>query len=208
MNFLGRLLFLVGLAAVLIGGFDVSLLLRGTRSPEVVTITELGADDGTRNVHLAVTDFQFGDGFVLEEEEGEWKRVWVPILTPEGKWTDRPVVLHTTRVANEGDLDRLYQRETVTGIVTNFRQGLGSNQRKEFAKSYPSADLRGAIALELDGRFPSPFVAYPMAIVGAIMFLFGIGMLFGFVGGAASEEDVMGMGERDQFPVLGDGRDS
>jgi len=70
MNLLGRLLFLIGLAAVLIGGFDVSLLLRGTRSPEVVTITELGADDGTRNVHLTVTDFQFGDGFVLEEEEG------------------------------------------------------------------------------------------------------------------------------------------
>ena len=86
--------------------------------------------------------------------------------------------------------------------------GSCSKKRKEFAKSYPSDDLRGAIALELDGRFPSPFVAYPVAIVGAIMLFFGLGMLFGFIGETSSEEDVMGMGERDQFPALGDGGDS
>jgi hypothetical protein len=183
MRLVGRILLIAGLGALLLGGFDVTLLLRGTRTPEVTTAAALGAADGTSNVHLTVTNFRFGDGIVIEKDDtGNWTRVWVPVLTPDGQWTPRPIVAHTRQVANQEELDRFLRQEEITGVVSNGMQSLGSNQQQQFATHYPSADLSGALALEIGRRFPSPFVAYPVAIGGLIAFAVGIGLCFGWIG--------------------------
>jgi hypothetical protein len=183
MRFAGRILFIAGLGAFLIGGFDVTLLLRGTRMPEVTTAAALGAADGTSNVHLTVTNFRFGDGIVIEKDDrGNWKRVWLPVLTPDGQWTPRPIVAHTNQVSNQEELGRLLKQDGITGVVSNGMQSLGSNQQKQLAVRYPSVDLSGAIALEIGRRFPSPFLAYPVAIGGLIALVAGIGLCFGLIG--------------------------
>src|SRR5262249_1615370 len=153
MRIVGRILFIAGLGAFLLGGFDVTLLLRGTRRPEVITAAALGAADGTRNVHLTGTNFKFGDRIVIEKHDtGKWQRVWLAVLSRDGQWTPRPIVAHTKHVSNQEELSRLLKQEEITGVVSNGMQSLGSNQQEQFATHYPSADLSGAIALEIGRR--------------------------------------------------------
>src|SRR5947209_6427971 len=119
MRLVGRILLIAGLGALLLGGFDVTLLVRGTPTPEVTTAAALGAADGTSNVHLSVTNFKFGDGVVVEQDDsGKWKRVWLPVLTPDGKWTPRPIVAHTSRVSNQEELARLVEQYEITGVFS------------------------------------------------------------------------------------------
>jgi hypothetical protein len=108
--------------------------------------------------------------------------VWLPVLTPAGEWTPRPIVAHTKLTTNEQELAQLLKQEKITGVVSNGMQGLGSNQQQQFAVHYPNANLSGAIALEIGRSFPSPFVAYPMAIGGLAAFIAGIGLLTGLIG--------------------------
>jgi hypothetical protein len=179
----GKILFICGLGALLIGGFDVTLLLRGTRTPEVTTVEALGAADGTNNVHLRVTDFRFGESILIEKDDnGKWNRVWLPVLTPEGQWTPRPIVAHTRHVSSQEELSQLLKQNEVTGVVSNGMQSLGRNQQQQFAVHYPNANLSGAIALEIGRRFPSPLVAYPVATAGLIAFVVGLGLSFGLIG--------------------------
>lgn len=175
---------MVGCGCLLIGGFDVYLLFRGTPVPEKVTIAELGALDGTDNAHLTITDFKFGDGVVIEHQDGRWRRVWIPLLTLDGTWTRRPVVLYVNGVSNEIEFARFLESQalSVTGIVTNYSQSLGRSQRNEFGKYYPNDNLDGALAVQFHGQFPSPFVAFPLVLGGAVAFFLGIAMAFGLVG--------------------------
>jgi hypothetical protein len=87
-----------------VGGIDLTLLLRGTRTPEVTTATALGATDGTNNVHLTITNFRFGEGIIEKDGTGNWKRVWLPVLTPGGQFTPRPIVAHTKQISNDDEL--------------------------------------------------------------------------------------------------------
>src|SRR3982751_3905553 len=120
MRLVARILFIAGLGFLLIGGFCVFLLLRGTRTPEVTTAEALGTPNGTRNVHLTVTNFRFGDGLIIEKDDHDkWKRVWVPVLTPDGRWTPRPIVAHTNRVSNPEELGQLLEQKEITGVVSN-----------------------------------------------------------------------------------------
>jgi hypothetical protein len=178
MRFAGRLLFIIGLGALLMGGFKSSLLLRGTKHPESVTIGQLGALDGTSNVHLTVTDYRFGEHIVTIKDDGRWERVWIPLLTKGGHWTQRPVVAHSKNIENFAQLEAVRTRSEVTGVVSNFMQSLGSNQQREFAKLYPSDDLHGAIAIEIDATMPSPWIAFPMFMFGIVAFPAGLCMLY------------------------------
>jgi hypothetical protein len=182
MRLVGRIMFIAGLGALLLGGFDVTLLLRGTRTPEVTTAEALGAADGTNNVHLTVTRFRFGTVLIEKDDHGKWNRVWLPVLSPDGQWTPRPIVAHTRQVKSQEELSQLLKQEEITGVVSNGMQGLGRNQQQQFAVHYPNANLSGAIALEIGRRFPSPLVAYPVAIVGLVAFVVGIGLSFGIIG--------------------------
>jgi hypothetical protein len=175
-EFVRDILVIAGLGATLLAGFDVLLLIRGTPSPERVTIAALGAEDGIRNAHLSVVDFQFGE-LIVEGADEERGRIWLPLLAQDGQWTDRPVVIHTPEVS-EPELKELLAKETVTGVVSNGMQSLGLKQRDLFAAIYPSADLRGAIAIQLNGRFPNPYVAYPVTIAGIIALAFGLRLTF------------------------------
>jgi hypothetical protein len=178
MSLTGRFLFIIGLGALLMGGFQSSLLVRGTTRPESFTIAQLGDPNGTSNVHLTVTDYRFGKHIVTLKENGSWQRVWIPLLTQDGKWTKRPVVVHSKEITNPAELDDVLERAEVTGVASNFMKSLGSNQQQQFAKFYPNDDLRGAIALELDASMPSPWIAYPLFLFGIVTFTAGLRMIY------------------------------
>ena len=178
MSFAGRILFYLGTGALLMGGYKASLLLRGTVAPEQATIADIGKVDGTSNVHLTVTDFKFGDHIVTLQDDGAWQRVWIPLLKPDGSWPDRKVVLHSKEIKDPVQLNRVLKRKTVTGVATNFFQSLGTNQQKQFAPLYPNVNLSGAIALELGGTMPSPWIAYPLFVFGLVAFPLGVKLMF------------------------------
>ena len=168
MSFVGRILFYLGLGTLLMGGYKSSLLVRGSADPERASIADIGNVNGTSNVHLTVTDFVFGKHIVTLKDDGSWRRVWIPLLLPDGSWPDRKVVVHSNHIDNPAQLNAVMKRKTVTGVATNFFQSLGTNQQEQFAAIYPSVNLSGAIALELDGTMPSPWVACPLFVLSLI----------------------------------------
>jgi hypothetical protein len=178
MSVAGRILFYLGTGALLMGGYKSSLLLRGSVAPERASISNIGKINGTSNVHLTITDFKFGKHIVTLKDDGTWQRVWIPLLLPDGSWPDRKVVLHSKHIKDPAQLNAVLQRETVTGVATNFFQSLGTNQQEQFAPIYPNVNLSGAIALELDGTMPSPWVAYPLLLFGLVGFPLGIKLMF------------------------------
>ncbi|HXY34690.1 MAG TPA: hypothetical protein VEI07_10715 [Planctomycetaceae bacterium] len=189
MGFVGKLLLIIGLGATLLGGFEVWLLWRGTKEAEQITLEELGKRDGTNNVHLTITNFALGKSFIgRKNKDEEWQIVWVPLLSPEGKWTPRPVVAWSNAVHNQDELAALYKRRTLTGVVSNGKQSVGQNQREMLAQKYPNVDLSGAIAFEIDGKFPSPLIAYPITAVGVIFLALGLRSFFGRFRAPASSQ--------------------
>ncbi|QDU43249.1 hypothetical protein Mal52_17210 [Symmachiella dynata] len=188
MRFVGRILLLIGLGATIFGGFNSYLSLRGTSEPEPVTLSALGAADGTNNTHLSISEFTVGEQFVIEaSENGKWRRVWIPLMTPENAWPARPVIAYTDAAANEMELATILQRQALTGVVTNGMQGLGKNQREQFAIPYPGVNLDGALAFSVDHSFPSAVLMIPLTLIGLVFLVAGGGMYFGFFGGGGDE---------------------
>lgn len=175
-----RLILILGFGALIYGGFETAIAVQGTSEPEVVTLTDLGKKDGTNNVHLTITDFEFGENYLIESDDtGRWKRVWFPLVLPGEKWTERPVVAYATHLNQETELNPLLARRSLTGVVTNVSQRLGSDQQEQFKKMYPDANLSGAIAFHIDRRLPSLFLMIPLTLLGLAMVIFSLGDLFG-----------------------------
>ncbi len=102
------------------------------------------------------------------------------------------MVAWSNTIPNESELGALFKRSVLTGVVTNGRQSLGSNQQQIFAEKYPNVDLSAAIAFQVEGPFPSPWIAYPVTAIGVLLLAIGLRLLFGLFrkhsGGPPSEQ--------------------
>jgi len=181
MHLVAKILMIVGLGLTIYFGFELMLLSYGTSQPQVVALSELGRKGPVPNVHVTVHGFCTGDDFVLETSRDRWTRVWVPLLTTEGQWTERPVVAYVTGVQNEQELAAKIEQAQLTGVITNGMQGLGKNQQEKFAPLYPSVDLSDAIALQVGRSFPNPVVTMPLLMLGIVLLLGGGAVTFGLV---------------------------
>jgi hypothetical protein len=166
MHVLGKLFLIAGLGLTIYFGFESMLLCYGTPQPEAISLRDLGRKGKIRNVHVTVSDFQAAEGIVIESSDDRWTRVWVPLFTPDGAWTERPVVMYVTGVQNEAELAAKINHEKLTGVITNGMQNLGKKQRGHFAPQYPNVDLSDAIALHLGRRFPAPLITLPLLALG------------------------------------------
>ncbi|QDV19747.1 hypothetical protein Pan153_44150 [Gimesia panareensis] len=181
MSYITRILFLLGIAATIFGVMESMLAFNGTSEPEEVTLTALGQPDGTDNVHLTITDFEYGEGVVFEEKKnGDWNQIWIPLVLPGETWTERPIVANTSAVKNEVDLEQLVQRRSLTGVVTNISKGLGGEKKKQFNMMYPDVNLDEALVFQVDRRFPSLLFTIPLTLVGVVLLLVAAGITFGF----------------------------
>ncbi|MCA9015761.1 MAG: hypothetical protein KDA77_10560 [Planctomycetaceae bacterium] len=181
MTFVIRILFVLGLAGTIFGAKETQLVFRGTVEPEQVTLAALGQKDGTENPHLTITDFEFGEGVVFEvNKKNEWTQIWIPLVLPGEKWTERPVVARSNKISKVADLDPLVQKTELTGVVSNFLGGLGSKQQKQFKSLYPDADLEAAIVIDISKKFPSPVYAISILLVGVLCMIGASGLFFGW----------------------------
>ena len=181
MHLLSRIALIGGLGLALYFGFELYLLSRGTAKPQPMTVAELGRKGSLANVHVTITDFQPAEQFLIETEGDRWNRVWIPLFTPEGKWTERPVMAYVTGVQNDVELSAKIGGSELTGVVTNGMQGFGKNQQEQIAPAYPGVDLSDAIAFQIGRSFPSPLVAVPLFLLGVVLLLGGGGVAFGLI---------------------------
>ncbi len=174
-----RVMLILGLGMAIYFGFESYLLTTGTREPLEITVAELGQPGKIKNTHVTITEFKPADQLLIQEEHGKWQIVWIPLFTPEGQFTKRPVMAFARHVKGESDLAERLAPKKLSGVVTNGMQGFGSKQQGEIAPTFPGVDLSNAIAFEIGRPFPNPLVAVPLLMLGLAMFAAGLWGTFG-----------------------------
>ena len=181
MHLLGKVALVAGLGLAVYFGFELYLLSRGTAEPQPMTVAALGRKGPLANTHVTVTDFQAAEQFLIEMENNRWVRVWIPLFTPDGEWTERPVMAFVSGVQNDAELSAKMSGDQLTGVVTNGMQNFGTNQQGQIAPAYPGVDLSDTIAFQIGRAFPSPLIAIPLFLLGVVLMLGGGGVAFGLI---------------------------
>jgi len=160
---------LLAIVAVIGGGFCLFFGWRashvfnnGTPEPQRVALAAM--TNPPTNLHLTVTDFDWGGGFVTKEDKGgSWDRVWIPLVppgfrpgAPAGNAPYVPVVVDLGKVKSQGELEVIAAtRKEVTGVVTSGWYSLDSDVATKLANGNPAADYSKAVILDPDYEFPT-----------------------------------------------------
>lgn len=156
------------------------VLSHGTIDPERIPLAAVTVPP--RNLHMTVTDFEWGTGFVARtKKDGRWARVWIPLVTPgadeigpPGKAHRVAVVVDCNRIKDKRELDLLIQLKEVTGVVTNGWYSLDADIAKKLTTGDPTVDYTQAIILDRDYEFPSPDLPRFQLASGVTLLLAGI----------------------------------
>jgi hypothetical protein len=165
-------------SGLVLGGIawqNYTLLQQGKPTPQQLRVGELAANGPGDNIHVTLTDFDFGDGYVVERKNGRWNRVWIPAFPDDqaGQVNEIKVLVTTSRVKDEAELERFYQQETVTGIITNSIHWQGSEIR-ELQRSYPDLDVSSLWVVDAGRAFPSEQEFYVTAACSGGLLLLGL----------------------------------
>lgn len=187
-------LVIVGLGAMLawMGYQEWKLGSGASSAPQLITCAELETTGPGDNAHVELADFLLTEqAFVYESREGSstWNKIWIPAVALGGEYhqqlveladaegkvmtDDLPVprsigvIVKSSRIKNEKQLGRLAAADTLTGLIVNEVESLGSDERRLLAQSYPGIDLDNVYILE-HGRAPA-----------------GAGKILGFLGGGS-----------------------
>ncbi len=177
----------LGVAGLVLGGMllfvgfhEWQLGSAASAQPEDLTLQQLIARGPQGNPNVRLRDFMLGDNFAyFTDDTGTyWKRVLVPAVPPTmGEQSAHvlipKVIVKTTHVANENQLDALHARTQLEGLVVNRIESLGKDERDLLIQDYPGIDFERCIIFEV-GRKPSD---------GTMIFLMGAGGLALLLGG-------------------------
>ena len=114
-----------------------------------------------------------GEDVVVEEKNGKWNRVWVPLFAKGAAHQGQVrVLVKTFHINNQMELDRFGDRQTLTGVIDNVIPGhsLGSGEIEELKKKYPSVDAATILVIEEGRTFPTQEKVY-------LLFGGGIGLV-------------------------------
>jgi hypothetical protein len=169
---------------------EMSLASKTDPTPQEITCQELSDSGPGDNAHVVMSDFLLCTMAYVYEGVGDsdtaYKTVWVPavplggayhqmllsMLDDEGNLQgnmplprDLAVLVKTSKVTSGEALDRLADRDTLSGLVINEIASLGSQEKKILIDSYPGVDFDKVWILE-HGRKPA-----------------GAGKMYGLMGG-------------------------
>jgi hypothetical protein len=183
---LAILMLLFGFILVMWSRQEQGLADRARPEPQVLRLEQLIANGPGDNVHVEITEFDFGAGYVVEEENGSWKEVWIPVYPAPGgvrNAADPPrspfrVVAKLGKPNSTAELDQYCGQTTrLRGLIpSDSGLGASSDIGQKLTNMYPGTDVTRCIILE-EGRTPWS----PSAI--KTMLFSGIGLLVG--GGVA-----------------------
>ena len=203
---MGRLLLALIVIGVMVGWFGMKewrLASAASTTPQSITCANLEAKGPGTNAHVILKDFLLcPSGFVYESKSksntSTYSKIWIPAVPIDGEYvkqlksmhdsgkdlSDAPppknvrVIVRSSHVHNDTDLEKLGDRETIQGLIVNKVDSLGSEEKKILAGQYPGIDFDTCWILD-EGRSPKSFgAAGGMVGGGAVLALLGVG---GFV---------------------------
>jgi hypothetical protein len=158
-----RVLILVGLVGIITGGLMegyawqlATLFSLGNATPGQVRLADLERDGPGNNIHVRVTDFVLPPNYVVDETNGKWNQVCVPMLP-----ADQPgrrgikVVARSFYIADEGQLQEFYRQTELTGVVVNAVWRLGTKEAETLTMSYPGSDFSSVLLIDTHWGFPT-----------------------------------------------------
>ncbi len=153
----------VALLAILIGpviGYIAlqrqQVLNQGSPDPQTIRVADLGANGPGKNIHVKLTDFEFGDKYALTTRNGSWNAVCLAAF-PVGRAGDGRalrVCVRTSKVHGEEDLREFRHRATVQGVVVNSIYEW-ERDREYMKEAYPGADVGSIWVVQEGYTFPN-----------------------------------------------------
>ncbi len=188
----------IGIGLAVVGGILIGWgvmewrLGRGaSATPERISLKQLIARGPEGNPNIILTDFALCDNYVIEEENGRWKGVYIPVIPadeanlgggPAHAGANVKAVLFTLNVRNEADIARVLERRELPALVTNRILSLGSEEKKLLQQSYAGFNADTCLIIQ-EGRTLTRGSTLTLIFGGgAVLLLGGIGLLaFGIV---------------------------
>jgi hypothetical protein len=137
------------LAVVLLSFAFMEARLKGEASdtPQTLPLAKLAANGPGDNAHVIITDFTFCDQ-ILEKHKtvnlSRWEEVYVPVVPwaggPKRAQAGAPgtirVIVHSTKVHNQQDLERVFGAPTLQGTVVNSIRSLDRETQDLLSSRY------------------------------------------------------------------------
>jgi hypothetical protein len=178
MKRLGLIIFICGVALVVVGVREMKLSSAARAEPSDLTCAQLAKDGPGDNVHVRLSDFIMYDNaavIVTSKRSKRWKHAWVPAVPTDGPWfnsmkakmqtgdfdpatvqppRDSIVLVKTSKVHDEMELMRFLESDSLTGMVINGVDSIDSKERREIETELPGVNLSSAYILDC-GRTPA-----------------------------------------------------
>ena len=183
---------------IFLGVQEMRLASGAKQEPASVSCSDLIRNGPGDNAHILLKDFFISPAaFVYESAKsgGNWKTIWVPVVPQGGAYhqqvlsmvkpdgtltgelpvpTDIRVIVKSSKVATESDLDALADQETLQGVIVNKIASLGGKEKKILTESYPTANFDNVYILEHDRKPASAGKSYGMMGGGGVLAVLGV----------------------------------
>ena len=170
-------LIIIGAVLTFAGVQEMRLSSAAKPEPQEISCSELIENGPGDNAHVLLKDFLITPAFVYETgKSGNWKTVWVPAVphTMQSVPNDVRLIVKSSRIRSESELDTLANQDKLQGLVVNKIASLGSKERKILTQNYPKTDFDKVYILE-HGRQPaSAGKSYGMMGGGLVLATLGV----------------------------------
>jgi hypothetical protein len=156
------------------------VLDKGKSEPRTLKVAELGKNGPGDNIHVKLTDFEFGDKVSTHSKGGSWTAVCLAAF-PKGKAGDPKalkVVVRTSRVRSDEQLREFARKATVQGVVVNSIYEW-ENDREYMKSAYPGVDASSIWVVQEDYTFPNPSEIQTMYAISSGIVAFALFCGFG-----------------------------
>ena len=171
-------LIIIGAVLTFAGVQEMRLASGAKPEPQEISCSQLIQNGPGDNAHVLLKDFLITPAFVYETgKSGNWKTVWVPAVphTTQAIPSEFRVIVKSSRIRSEAELDALANQDTLQGLVMNKIASLGSKEKKILTQNYPKTDFDKVIILE-HGRKPAS-AGKSFGMIGGGLVLAALGVM-------------------------------
>lgn len=127
-------------------------------TPQKITLQQLIDNGPGDNIHVTVTQLQFGLDWVYEEKNQRWERVWIPIYPDRNAELRKEfrVIVRTSDTPDEAAANQFCQQTELTGLIVNSIHQLRSPEIIVLEQGFPKIDASQILVLDTSRKLSSP----------------------------------------------------
>jgi len=171
-----RSFFVVGCTCFLMFGLiELGEWSEASAEPEVLTLEQWAAADGTKNIYLKISEFTFSERYItLKNSRDNFTKVYVPLMLPNKHWPDRRLLISRTSYPSDPDSwQDVYDLTEIEGMLYRITD---SEEQQKLKRQVRQISGRSGtdqmFVLALNSKTPSPYFFVPLiafcTIVGSI----------------------------------------